>query len=283
MIDDKFRLNYKSVPLATFETADIYGYNDTSLHNHYEFEILLITEGCSSVKINDVVYDVEKDDMIFINPFEIHSVSADREKPYSHCCVCFDYMLIIDKRITEAFRTKNLHITPIIKGDNPAQPFLKECFIDIMKLYEDGGEYSDTQITAYLSLMFTHLMKNSLTKKEPPMSGNTAFCATVLAYVKSHYRENITSGQLAEAISHNHSYFCRKFTKNFGQSFSEYLTMYRLSVSKKYLEEGIENISEIAFLCGFSSHTYFSRCFKKYVGILPSEYRNPGRKGKERL
>lgn len=279
MIDDKFRINYKSVPLATYETATGSEYNDTSLHNHYEFEILLITGGSSSVRINDTFYSVEEGDMIFVNPFEIHSVIADREKPYSHCCVCFDYMLIIDKKVTDAFRTKNLHIMPVVKSTDIAQPFLKKCFLDIMKLYEEGGEYSDTQIMAYLSLMFVHLLKNNLTKKKPPMTESTAFCASVMAYVKSHYRENITSGQLAEAISHNHSYFCRKFAKNFGQSFSEYLTLYRLSVSKKYLEEGMENISKIAFLCGFSSHTYFSRCFKKYVGILPSEYKNPNRKG----
>lgn len=271
MIDDNFRINYKAIPLAIHITFD--NKNDTSLHNHYEFEVLFITEGSSTVKINDVVYSVKKGDMIFVNPFEIHSITVNSDAPYSHQCICFDYTLIIDQRITEAFKTKNLHIAPVVRAGEAAQPFLKECFQNIIRLYEEDGEYSDTQITAYLSLMFTHMMKYNLTKKAPPISRNTAFCAAVLAYVKSHYRENITSRQLAEAISHNHSYFCRKFAKNFGQSFSEYLTVYRISVSKKYLEEGRENISQIALLCGFSSHTYFSKCFKKYVGILPSEYR----------
>lgn len=270
MLDDNFKINYKAIPLAAHINTD--NQNNTALHNHYEFEILLICEGSSLVKINDVLYPVKKGDMVFVNPFEIHSVTVNSGSPYSHKCICFDYTLIIDRRITEAFKTKNLHIAPVITAEHEAQPFLKKCFLNIIELNEVGGDYTDTEIVSYLSLMFARLMKYNLTKKAPPITGNTAFCATVLAYVKSHYQENITSGQLAEAISHNHSYFCRKFAKNFGQSFSEYLTEYRISASKKYLEEGGKNISQIALMCGFNSHTYFSKCFKKYVGILPSEY-----------
>ena len=37
----------------------------------------------------------------------------------------------------------------------------KTSLEEAMKLYEEGGEYSDTQIMAYLSLMFVHLLKNN--------------------------------------------------------------------------------------------------------------------------
>lgn len=245
---------------------------NTGMHNHYEFEILLITNGSSVVKINDAVYLVKKGDMIFINPLEIHSIKVNSEALYSHQCICFDCALIIEPKITEAFKAKSLHITHLLKAGHTALPFLQKCFVKIMQLQERNETYADTESIAYLSLMFTHLAKNKLITKTAKVSPNTEFCVEVLSYVRSHYKENITSKQLAETMSYNHSYFCRKFTKNFGQSFSAYLTAYRLSVSRKYLEEGTKNISQIALLCGFNSHTYFSKCFKKHIGILPSKY-----------
>jgi AraC-like DNA-binding protein len=47
---------------------------------------------------------------------------------------------------------------------------------------------------------------------------------------------------------------------------------YRLSRALKLLNKADENISQIAFETGFNSPEYFSKCFHKKFGVLPSTY-----------
>lgn len=64
----------------------------------------------------------------------------------------------------------------------------------------------------------------------------------------------------------------RKLTALTGLSPSDYIKEYRLKMSLKRLTESQGNISEIAYDSGFSSPSYFSKCFQKKYGLSPSDF-----------
>jgi AraC-like DNA-binding protein len=64
----------------------------------------------------------------------------------------------------------------------------------------------------------------------------------------------------------------RKMTWLFGKSPNTFIKEYRLSRALKLLTRQTENISEIAYETGFSSPSYFSKCFQKKFDFLPSDY-----------
>lgn len=66
----------------------------------------------------------------------------------------------------------------------------------------------------------------------------------------------------------------RKIISLTGYSPNDFIKNYRLNKALKLLENKHGNISEIAFETGFSTPAYFSKCFQKRFGILPSEYAN---------
>lgn len=66
----------------------------------------------------------------------------------------------------------------------------------------------------------------------------------------------------------------RKVTSLTGCSLNEFIRNYRLKRALKLLNENNGNISEVAFEAGFNNASYFSKCFQKKYGILPSEYVN---------
>lgn len=68
--------------------------------------------------------------------------------------------------------------------------------------------------------------------------------------------------------------FYRKITSVAGHSPSEFIHIYRLEKALGLIEKQKGNISEIAYASGFNSLSYFSKCFKKRFGLLPSEYAN---------
>ncbi len=69
-------------------------------------------------------------------------------------------------------------------------------------------------------------------------------------------------------------YFSVLFKNKFDISFSDYLTQVRIDAAKVLLEDNETKISSIPALIGLSDFSNFSKRFKEYTGMSPSEYKN---------
>ena len=93
------------------------------------------------------------------------------------------------------------------------------------------------------------------------------------AYVEEHYKEPIKLEDVARVVNLNPSYFSALFTRKTGQSFNEYVSLYKIKKSCELLSGSNMNINEIADTLGFTDARYFSKLFRKKMGIKPTEYR----------
>lgn len=93
-------------------------------------------------------------------------------------------------------------------------------------------------------------------------------------YMEKHFHEPLSIGQLAEMANISPKYFVDLFKKNFGQSAMKYLSELRINEAKRYLLSAGEQLRlrDIALKVGYSDEFYFSRKFKKEVGVSPSDY-----------
>ncbi|MBQ3235234.1 MAG: AraC family transcriptional regulator [Clostridia bacterium] len=275
MFDDSFRKRFKNVPLA-ISCAKNWG---TKPHNHSEFEILYLESGKQTVKIGDKAFSTSGGDLMFINPMEIHSFSVDVSVENASKCICFDCSMLNSSNLSEKLKLEVASVVRHIPSSSPHNEYLRDLFLKIYNEVDrdnEGGdldnEISAMEIKSYITLIFAYLFKNSLVDKDRLKPKNADFCASVIDYVKVHYNEPITSKEISAALSFNQSYFCRNFKKNFGNNFTDYLNTYRISVSRKLLEEG-KSVTNVAFEVGFQSATRFSKYFKKNFGVLPSKYK----------
>lgn len=69
------------------------------------------------------------------------------------------------------------------------------------------------------------------------------------------------------------SYMCTLFKSETGQTLNQYLTDYRIRMSKQLLADPRYKIADISSKVGYSDGNYYSKAFKKLVGLSPSEYR----------
>lgn len=267
MLDDSFKLKFKTVQLMCTEEN-----RDVRLHNHEEYEILLFTEGSPEVMIQNRAYHPKAKDIIIINPLEVHSVKIT-DSPYSLKCICFNQSLITNERIQKKLSEAPTRITNYFDSDIDDLSRIRELFHRICESYDRSDEWAEAEISSNLTLLFIHLFQTDRISKKVAESKSSAFCLNTLKYIAEHYSENISSLDAARAISYSHGYFCRRFKAEFEQSFSGYLTMYRISMSKILLKEKGYTVTDAAYSCGFNSTDYYSLCFRKLVGILPSEYR----------
>lgn len=92
-------------------------------------------------------------------------------------------------------------------------------------------------------------------------------------YIEKHYADDISLEVVAEQVNLNPVYFSNIFKKEIGENFVDYLHKYRIEIAKIALREEDTPIINIAYNVGYHDAKYFSKLFKKYVGIKPTDYR----------
>lgn len=94
--------------------------------------------------------------------------------------------------------------------------------------------------------------------------------------------ENFTADDLADKLFMSRSSLYLKMNSVSGEPPANFIRRIRFNKACKLLLEGRHSISEISSKVGFSSPSYFSTSFKKYVGCLPSDYvKNQGKREAE--
>lgn len=95
---------------------------------------------------------------------------------------------------------------------------------------------------------------------------------TLLEYIHEHYTDKITGSGIAQEFDCNYDYMNRIFTKLTGESIMRYVNRVRINHAKELIEATHLPFGEIGYLTGLDDPFYFSKVFKKYVGVTPSEY-----------
>ncbi|MGI9861044.1 AraC family transcriptional regulator [Moorella naiadis] len=94
-----------------------------------------------------------------------------------------------------------------------------------------------------------------------------------VAFINTNYGRSLSLEDVAQEVNLSPAHLSRLFKKEMGRTVIEYLTLVRLEAAKRLLREG-KTIEEVATAAGFNEATYFSRVFKREVGVPPGVFRN---------
>lgn len=92
-------------------------------------------------------------------------------------------------------------------------------------------------------------------------------------YIESNYTKNINLDDVSREVNISSYYLSRIFKESTGVNFIDYLTNLRVEKAKELLTSTGLSMKEIATKAGYSDPNYFSKLFKKVVGVTPTEYR----------
>ena len=99
------------------------------------------------------------------------------------------------------------------------------------------------------------------------------------SYVKKNLTQKITLGKLSMALHCNTVTLTETFRREFGQTIMQYVQQKRMERATYLLRTSDASIAEIAEHCGIPQTEYFSKCFKSYFGISPTDWRRGVRSG----
>lgn len=97
--------------------------------------------------------------------------------------------------------------------------------------------------------------------------------AAIADYVEENLNRRITAQMISSSVHLSVAGIYKCIRHSFDCTLSEYVCSRRIERARVLLEERDISIEQIADAVGFSDPAYFSRCFKKALGISPREYR----------
>ena len=160
---------------------------------------------------------------------------------------------------------------PIFKGGIIAG------FVIIGRIVAEDEEYSaaaegavrvSREIIESMKNLISHIVFESAIEIE-----YDSLLSRVRDYVRDNVASTITVESLSRALYISKNKLYKLFHTAFGTTVNEYVTNERITVARELLEKSSSSVSSIAQATGFSSDAYFSRSFKRIVGMSPSAYR----------
>jgi len=151
--------------------------------------------------------------------------------------------------------------------DSGADMYLSKPFeLDILKS-------SLAQLITSRQIMFKKFY-SGITKqgKEKTTSLDNDFIQKILHFINENISEpELTVELLSSKIFLSRSQLYRKIKTLTGVSVNEFIRSVRLEKAKQLIEQGNNNINEISFKVGFTSPSYFAKCYKIKYGHLPTQ------------
>lgn len=241
------------------------------IHWHDTYEIISITSGSLTVKLDDFSHEYVKGEIAVVSPRIIHSGFSGKDG-CTYDVIQFNVNSLFgdteyEQKICNALLNRSRKIDDLIMDDTTNSLFSKcfdACFSKnfIFPLYQK----------AYTCMLFANLIEN-FSHDETLIVDDNKFNA-VLQFINEHFYEPITTETIANMFSFAKPYFCRKFHAETGINFTKYIHILRIQYAQELIKkEPNISLSEIASLCGYDSPNYFSNTFKKITGFTPREWK----------
>ncbi len=152
------------------------------------------------------------------------------------------------------------------------QPNWAEKGPDLLLAPEEAADYIVNTLQKEKQRVFKEL--NAQEEHTEAPSVNTKNIITkVTKHIQKYYMKDLGIAQIAYNFGLTPNYLSSLFHKEVGKTFITYLTEIRLKQAIYYMHSGSMSIKEIGEVVGYQNSRHFSRVFKKYYGMTPTEYR----------
>ena len=280
---DEYRVVPVSVKRFAFEPGrhSIY----FNAHNHDSLEILLVREGTMHVRLNDTMLTLGAGEAALVNPYDSHAgLSFSQDSGVIYDCLMLepgDWTLgfahsSFNELLTQ-IRQGSMRFSSFWANNNPLTLRLIAA-IDRLRLLFDGEMGSDISVLEceLVGEVYRLLSLLSSTAAKTPQayltSRDLTFIRSVAGYVSEHFAAPISGADICSALGFSRRNFSRLFRRSFGTTFTDYLREYRIQRAASDFRGSTLPIPEIAAAVGFTDYCYFSRSFKRIIGITPAQY-----------
>jgi AraC-like DNA-binding protein len=277
VLPDKITGLIKTNPLI----ADLYltdiGYYPQARHHFRErpsgsAQIILIycTEGLGEIRAGETLYVVPADHFFIIPAGMPHAYHSDEQNPWSIYWIHFTGI--------KAGLFSRFALQPLAIDRSKSSRIIEriDLFSEIFRNLDRGFSIETLEYVnlclPHLLASFTHLSQFRLIKE----SGEKDPVAQSINFMLDNLTKKLKLEEVAAETGLSASHFSRLFVNRTGHSPIDYFIQLKIQRACRLLDNSGWMIADVAREMGFDDQFYFSRIFRKVMGMSPVEYRKRG-------
>ncbi len=254
-------------------------------HWHDFLEILYMLDGRLELSLNTARHLVAAGDAILLNSMDIHALAGEA----SFLVLEMEPGLTGDIRVPLRLLFPSDDRAKVVRAQDDGSaglldtlavqmPAIAEAFDSRLPGYELDIRGRIYQIAASLvrhagAWPYTAEPEAGVSSAGDVRRREIARLDDLLAYLREHCQERLTSREAARLLNYDESYFCRFFKRLTGMPFQRYLTLYRCARAEELLRGTRLPVAQIARQTGFSSGSHLSASYRRCMGVTPAETR----------
>lgn len=231
--------------------------------------LLIVTSGRGRLRLENVEHQLRQDAIYICPPMSTFGIDPDSVDELQMYVMRFDAFSESKQRRRRLRVLREEHEFPLMGEVSVRSAGQLVLYCDsIAELWQQGGGIDRFRSQTMFQEMWYHIVKNvDFTAQDSATALERA-----RTYMEEHYSQNITIEQLARIAEVSPKYFVDLYKKTYGVSAMDYVTELRISRAKQLMAQSHVKLREIAHQVGYNDEFYFSRKFKKEVGVSPTFY-----------
>ncbi|GLR69530.1 AraC family transcriptional regulator [Agaribacter marinus] len=248
------------------------------IHRHREYEICFCPDDVGTYFINDREYDIAPGDIFIVNGNEYHQPILKNPENNGALVIYFDpeSIPLHARRFSwvHAFlHSSNYGLNRIGKHQE-----ITSLMLSLQDAFEskkpNWAALSWGILSHILVLIEDHILSNDERFFRSSIVESQTRFNKVIAFIKQNLHTTICLERLYGISGLSKSQFSLQFKKNFNCTTTQYICRERCNRAAALLKGSNNNISEVAYLCGFESLSYFNRQFRKRYQMSPTQFRS---------
>ncbi|MBC7948276.1 MAG: AraC family transcriptional regulator [Chitinophagaceae bacterium] len=235
-------------------------------HDHYVVEFVL--SGIDNFYCSGRNYTAYNDQLVLINPGEVHTGSTLADMPLRYLSLYPDQDAI--DRIASLLHLPIAHDFHF-RDHVVHQPGLSAKFLRLFVTLETKGDPLE-QEEIFFDCMNSLLQSTSRINKVPKEApGSDTRVNRLIEFIRANFRDEISLQQMSELVNLNAFHLVRLFKKKVGVSPYDYLLILRAEYAKKLLRQGYK-VHDAASLAGFYDTSHLNRSLRKIAATSPKSF-----------
>lgn len=249
-------------------------------HLDTSMKVLFVLDGTMTVRCQDESTALKKEDIYHINPGLSWEIVRADHVLYGEAVYAVPFLSTLLGSDTVMFYCNSA------ADDTHSYQDLRDLFYRLTAEYTARTRSTDllldTLLLALLDTMAEHyrIDEGKLAGAE---SETDSRMREIMQYIVSNLDKEISLSSLADEMYVSTSTLSRIFKKSTGVYFADYVSRLRVQAAVPQLAFSDQSLTQIALGCGFTNSAGFSRTFRKYMGMTPTEYREQHRKEAARV
>ena len=232
------------------------------LHMHNDYEILFFFDGNAEYAIENVIYPLKKNSLLFIKPMAYHGIHVLSDVPYERSVLNFSKQVLSDEQKEIVDHIGSFYYV----ADNSPLRNIFMMFKELEPLFNraEFNLFKESALSTIISIL-----KYTKSSPQPSFSGSNKTLDYIINYINDNPHKNLNADVLSQMFLVSKSWLNQAFKTSMQVSLKHYINQKKILFAQSKILDG-ESIKDVVEMCNYDNYSTFYRQYTCFLHHEPA-------------